>query len=180
MVYRVRKQLVEEGFEAVLSRKPRATPAVPRIFDGEKEAKLIALACSKPPQGYVRWTLRLLENKVVELGIVDRASDSTCRKRMRQSATVGACERHGRTKTPRERSPTCSESSFDTAKRARCPATARQGPPLVAIEFQDPRNRKRDRFDIGLRLGACLNHTLRPRFPTLRRFRYVWIRRRHC
>src|SRR5215831_2751251 len=48
MVYRVRKQLVEEGFEAVLSRKPRAMPAVARIFDGEKEAKLIALACSKP------------------------------------------------------------------------------------------------------------------------------------
>jgi hypothetical protein len=77
MVYRVRKQLVEEGFEAVLRRKPRATPAVPPIFDGEKEAKLIALACSKPPKGRARWTLRLLENKVVELGIVDRASDST-------------------------------------------------------------------------------------------------------
>ena len=77
MVYRVRKQLVEEGFAAVLSRKQRATPAVPRIFDGEKEAKLIALACSKPPKGCGRWTLRLLENKVVELGIVARASDST-------------------------------------------------------------------------------------------------------
>src|SRR5216110_61943 len=77
MVYRVRKQLVEEGFEAVLSRKPRAMPAVARIFDGEKEAKLIALACSKPPKGRVRWTLRLLESKVVELNIVDRASDST-------------------------------------------------------------------------------------------------------
>jgi transposase len=77
MVYRVRKQLVEEGFEAVLSRKQRATPAVARVFDGEKEAKLIALACSKPPKGRARWTLRLLENKVVELGIVDRASDST-------------------------------------------------------------------------------------------------------
>ena len=77
MVYRVRKQLVEEGFEAVLSRKPRTTPPVPAIFDGEKEAKLIALACSKPPKGRARWTLRLLENKVVELGIVDRASDST-------------------------------------------------------------------------------------------------------
>ena len=51
MVYRVRKQLVEEGLEAVLSRKQRATPAVPPIFDGEKEAKLIALACSKPPKG---------------------------------------------------------------------------------------------------------------------------------
>src|SRR6516225_607577 len=55
MVYRVRKQLVEEGFEAVLSRKQRAMPAVPRIFDGEKEAKLIALACSKPPKGRGRW-----------------------------------------------------------------------------------------------------------------------------
>src|SRR5271154_3620513 len=76
MVYRVRKQLVEEGFEAVLSRKQRATPGVARIFDGEKEAKLIALACSKPPKGRARWTLRLLEKKVVELKIVDRASDS--------------------------------------------------------------------------------------------------------
>ncbi|MHC4047943.1 IS630 family transposase [Bradyrhizobium sp. 23AC] len=74
MVYRVRKQLVEEGFEAVLSRKQRATPAVARIFDGEKEAKLVALACSKPPKGRVRWTLRLLENKVVQLGIVDPAT----------------------------------------------------------------------------------------------------------
>ena len=87
MVYRVRKQLVEEGFEAVLSRKPRATPAVPRIFDGEKEAKLIALACSKPPQGYVRWTLRLLENKVVELGIVDRASDSTIGRTLKKTVS---------------------------------------------------------------------------------------------
>src|SRR6478736_2982307 len=85
MVYRVRKQLVEEGFEAVLSRKQRATPAVPPIFDGEKEAKLIALACSKPPKGRRRWTLRLLENKVVELGIVDRASDSTIGRTLKNS-----------------------------------------------------------------------------------------------
>ena len=77
MVYRVRKQLVEEGFEAVLNRKQRKTPSMQRIFDGEKEAKLIALACSKPPKGRARWTLRLLEKKVVELAIVDRASDST-------------------------------------------------------------------------------------------------------
>src|SRR5260221_13498806 len=85
MVYRVRKQLVEEGFEAVLSRKPRAMPAVARVFDGEKEAKLIALACSKPPKGRARWTLRLLENKVVELGIVDRASDSTIRRALKKT-----------------------------------------------------------------------------------------------
>jgi hypothetical protein len=85
LVYRVRKQLVEEGFEAVLSRKQRATPAVARIFDGEKEAKLIALACSKPPKGRARWTLRLLENKVVELGIVDRASDSTIGRTLKKT-----------------------------------------------------------------------------------------------
>ena len=85
MVYRARKQLVEEGFEAVLSRKPRAMPAVARIFDGEKEAKLIALACSKPPKGRARWTLRLLENKVVELGIVDRASDSTIGRALKKT-----------------------------------------------------------------------------------------------
>src|SRR3979490_2087205 len=85
MVYRGRRQLVEEAFEAVLSRKQRATPAVARIFDGEKEAKLIALACSKPPKGRVRWTLRLLENKVVELNIVDRASDSTIGRTLKKT-----------------------------------------------------------------------------------------------
>ena len=85
MVYRVRKQLVEEGFEAVLTRKQRATPAVARIFDGEKEAKLIALACSKPPRGRARWTLRLLENKVVELNIVERASDSTIGRTLKKT-----------------------------------------------------------------------------------------------
>src|SRR6476619_3804929 len=85
MVYRVRKQWVEEGLEAVLSGKQRATPAVPPIFDGEKEAKLIALACSKPPKGRVRWTLRLLEKKVVELKIVDRASDSTIGRTLKKT-----------------------------------------------------------------------------------------------
>ena len=77
MIYQVRKKLVEEGLEAVLSRKKRETPPVARIFDGEKEAKLIALACSTPPEGFARWSLRLLEEKVVELNIVDHASDST-------------------------------------------------------------------------------------------------------
>ena len=60
-----------------LSRKKRATPPVAPIFDGEKEAKLIALACSSAPPGHARWTLRLLEDHVVEREIVDRASDNT-------------------------------------------------------------------------------------------------------
>ena len=84
MVYRVRKQWVEEGLEAVLSRKPSA-PAVRRIFDGEKEARLIALACSKPPEGYARWSLRLLESKVVEFGIVEAASDSTIQRVLKKT-----------------------------------------------------------------------------------------------
>ena len=77
MVCRVRRQLVEEGLDAVLTRKQHSRPSVPQIFDGEKEAKLIALTCSAPPKGYARWTLRLLEKKVVELEIVGAASDST-------------------------------------------------------------------------------------------------------
>jgi hypothetical protein len=95
MVYRVRKQLVEEGFEAVLSRKQRATPAVARIFDGEKEARLIALACSKPPKGRARWSLRLLENKVVELGIVDRASDSTIGRTLKKTFSSPIADSNG-------------------------------------------------------------------------------------
>src|ERR1700704_6135267 len=95
MVYRVRKQLVEEGFAAVLSRKQRASPAVPRIFDGEKEARLIALACSKPPKGRARWTLRLLENKVVELHIVDRASDSTIGRTLKKTLSSPIADSNG-------------------------------------------------------------------------------------
>ena len=75
-VARTRQQLVEEGFDAVLVRKHSPASARARIFDGAAEAKLIALACSKPPKGRKRWTLQLLEEQVVELKIVDRASDS--------------------------------------------------------------------------------------------------------
>lgn len=75
-VLRTRRQLVDEGLEAALSRKTRPRPDA-RIFDGETEAKLIALACSEPPEGHARWSLRLLEKRVVELGIVETASDST-------------------------------------------------------------------------------------------------------
>ncbi|MGH8291815.1 MAG: IS630 family transposase [Steroidobacteraceae bacterium] len=75
-VARTRQRLVEEGLDAALSRKHSPASARKRIFDGAAEAKLIALACSKPPQGWARWTLKLLEAAVVELQIVDRASDN--------------------------------------------------------------------------------------------------------
>jgi len=84
-VYRVRQRLVEEGLDAALVRKPRARPSVPLIFDGEKEARLITLACSKPPAGHAKWSLRLLEQKVVELGIVARASDNTIGRTLKKT-----------------------------------------------------------------------------------------------
>ena len=65
-----------EQMDAALSRK-KSSWSPPRTFDGEAEAKLIALACTKPPQGYAHWTLRLLEQRVVELGIVEAASYTT-------------------------------------------------------------------------------------------------------
>src|SRR2546425_7737697 len=68
-VYRVRKQLVEEGFEAVLSRKQRATPAVGRGVDGGKGAKMIAPAFFKPPQSPARWALRVFGKKGGGVGI---------------------------------------------------------------------------------------------------------------
>jgi poly-gamma-glutamate capsule biosynthesis protein CapA/YwtB (metallophosphatase superfamily) len=85
-VARTRQQLVEEGFDAVLTRKHSPASARPRIFDGAKEAKLIALACSEPPKGHARWTLRLLEDKVVERNIVGRASDNTIGRTLKKTS----------------------------------------------------------------------------------------------
>jgi hypothetical protein len=76
-IARTRKHLVEGGIDATLTRKHSPSSPRQRIFDGAAEAKLIALACSPPPEGGKRWTLTLLETAVVELNIVDRASDNT-------------------------------------------------------------------------------------------------------
>ena len=94
-VGRTRQQLVEEGFEAVLTRKHSPASARMRIFDGEAEAKLIALACSNPPKGRVRWTLKLLETAVVELKIVDRASDNTIGRTLKKTHSSPTCKSNG-------------------------------------------------------------------------------------
>ena len=84
-VERTRRQLVEEGFEAVLARKYNSNSARRRIFDGAAEAKLIALTLSPAPEGFARWSLRLLEEKVVELHIVERASDNTIGRTLKKT-----------------------------------------------------------------------------------------------
>jgi len=102
-VARTRQQLVEEGFASVLARKHSPASARPRIFDGAAEAKLIALACSKPPKGRKRWTLQLLEEQVVELKIVDRASDNTIGRTLKKTRSNRIFKSNGssrRTPTP--------------------------------------------------------------------------------
>ena len=85
MVSRVREQLVTEGLDAVLTRKKRETPPVPAIFDGEAQAKLTALACSAPPEGYARWTIRLLAEHVVERKIVPTAHFNTVGRALKKT-----------------------------------------------------------------------------------------------
>ena len=94
-VERTRRQLVEEGFEAVLTRKYNPNSARPRIFDGAAEAKLIALTLSPAPDGFARWTLHLLEEKVVELNIVERASDNTISRTLKKTVSSRICGSNG-------------------------------------------------------------------------------------
>jgi transposase len=80
----IRQRYVEEGLEsALVARKPRRPRRKP-VFDGEKEARLIALSCSTPPEGRARWTLRLLADQVVELNIVDEVSHETVRQTLKK------------------------------------------------------------------------------------------------
>lgn len=73
-VTRICKRYVEEGLELALSEKPRK--GRPEVLIGDDQAKIIALACSKAPEGYARWTLRLLSDKAVELKLVENISHS--------------------------------------------------------------------------------------------------------
>jgi transposase len=76
-VVNVRRRFVEQGFEAALERKKQQAPSRKRIIDGEKEAKLISIACSKPPQGSAKWTMEMLADKLVALKVVDSVSGQT-------------------------------------------------------------------------------------------------------
>ncbi len=94
-VQRARERLVEQGFEAVLSRKHNQRSARPRTFDGAAEAKLIALACGPAPEGFAKWSLRLLEEKVVELNIVEKASDSTIGRTLKKTSCSRTASNNG-------------------------------------------------------------------------------------
>ncbi len=83
-VERVRERLVKEGLEFALNRA-KSDRTKSRVINGENEAHLIALACSEAPEGYGRWTLRLLGQHMVELGYVDSVSHETIRQTLKKT-----------------------------------------------------------------------------------------------
>jgi transposase len=84
-VERVRQRFVEQGLEAALGRKKPDRPSRPRKLDGRAEARLIALACSAPPEGRREWTMQLLADKLVELEVVDAVCDETVRRALKKT-----------------------------------------------------------------------------------------------
>lgn len=84
-VANVRQRFVELGLEAALGRKAQDETTRKRLVDGEVEAKIIALRCSKPPEGYSRWTLHLLADRLVELEEVPAISHETVRKTLKKT-----------------------------------------------------------------------------------------------
>ena len=83
-VERVRRRFVEQGLEAALIRKKQARPSRQRALDGRAEARLIALACSTPPDGRKQWTMKLLADKLVELEVIPTVSDETVRRALKK------------------------------------------------------------------------------------------------
>lgn len=84
-VCNMRQRFVEQGLDAALSRKKQDYPSRAQVLDGEKEARLIAIACGQPPEGRSRWTLDLLADRLVELNIVKSVSGQTVRRTLKKT-----------------------------------------------------------------------------------------------
>ncbi len=92
-VGRVRKQFAERGLDAALYEAPR--PGARRALDGAGEAYLVALACSDPPTGQRGWTMQLLADKLVTLGVAETISDETVRRTLKKGASNRGSTRGG-------------------------------------------------------------------------------------
>jgi len=84
-VEHVKRRFVEEGLESALNRKVRETPPRESIVDGDKEARLIAMACSAPPAGHKRWTVRLLAERLVALEVFEAISPATVHRTLKKT-----------------------------------------------------------------------------------------------
>lgn len=94
-VFSIRERFVEQGFEAALSRKPREHPSCDPLLDGEKQARLVQIACSEPPAGAARWTLKLLAAKLVELEVVDSISPPTVMRALKKRSPTASAQMLG-------------------------------------------------------------------------------------
>lgn len=83
-VFNLKKKLVTEGFDGVLERKRRKTPGNVKV-DGELEAKIVAIACTDAPEGHDHWTVRLIADKVVELGYVESICPATVANHLKKT-----------------------------------------------------------------------------------------------
>ena len=81
----LRKRLVTDGIEIALNGKPRENPPRQKSLDGKQEAKVIAMRLGKPPKGFSNWSLRLMADRVVELGLVDWMSHETIRQTLKKT-----------------------------------------------------------------------------------------------
>ena len=81
---RVKKKFIEGGFESVLERRPSYQNYTKKM-DGDLEAKLVTLCCSEPPEGYAKWSLRLLADKLVELNYVNSISHVSVRRALKKT-----------------------------------------------------------------------------------------------
>ena len=94
-VERVRQRLVEHGLDAALRRKEQDRPSRLPVLDGRAEARLIALACSAPPEGRKAWTLRLLADRLVELEVVEAVAPETVRQALKKMRSSRGCVASG-------------------------------------------------------------------------------------
>lgn len=83
-VENVRERLVTQGFEITLNGKPPANPPRAKLLSGEQEAEVIAMRLGAPPVGYGSWTLKLLQNQIIALEIVDSISHETVRQTLKK------------------------------------------------------------------------------------------------
>ncbi len=81
----VRRRAVEQGPMMALERKPRPLPPVPKKLDGEKEARLVQVACSTPPEGRIRWTVKMLAEELVRLKVVESICEETVRQALKKT-----------------------------------------------------------------------------------------------
>lgn len=84
-IWRVRRRFVAQGLDEALTRRPQPERPGKRIFDGEKEAHLIALTCGEKPEGEGRWSVRLLAERLVKMGEVEQVSYETVRKVLKKT-----------------------------------------------------------------------------------------------